>query len=164
MMSERPQTKSGHARYSVGTPNECSSWNEEMDSIALGWRYFKPEEIREALMWAGKGGVTVFEAPMPFHSLPSARLLARDISALYAAARELGIGPEFVQAKPHVPELTHFILFAGFLDKAKQKCPVHIGPVAAPELRQGHSNTKPSAARAEQRSRERKPVRGSKRA
>jgi hypothetical protein len=38
---------------------------------APGWRYFKSDEIREALMWAGRGGTSVFEPSVPFHNLPS---------------------------------------------------------------------------------------------
>ena len=114
------------------------------------WRYFKSEEIREALMWAGRGGVTVFEPAVPFESLPSARLLARDIPALNAAACELGVGPEFVQAKPHVPELTHFVLLGEFLDKAKQKCPVRLGPVAVQQLQCKPSETKPTLMKHDQ--------------
>jgi hypothetical protein len=115
-----------------------------MHPVTGEWRYFKPEEIREALMWAGRGGVSVFEPEAPPHHLPSARLLAQDIPALYAASCELGIGPEFVQAKPHVPELTHFILSGEFLDKAKRKCPARLVPVALQQLQRAPSKTKPS--------------------
>jgi hypothetical protein len=124
-----------------------------MDQMHPGlgeWRYFKSEEIREALMWAGRGGVSVFEPTVPSHSVPSARLLARDIPTLYAAACELGVGPEFVQAKPHVPELTHFFLLGEFLYKAKQKCPVRLGPVAVQQLQRTPSETKPVPMKPEQ--------------
>jgi len=93
-----------------------------MTVITPGWRYFKPEEIREALIWAGKGGISVYEPSAPENHLPSARLLARDRAALHAAARELGIGPEFEQVKPRVPELTHFVLMGECLYNAKARC------------------------------------------
>ena len=91
------------------------------------WRYFKPEEIRDALMWAGKGGISVFEPSGQLHSPPSARLLAEDINTLYTAACQLGLAAELVQVRPHVPELTHFVLSGEFLDKARGKCPTRFG-------------------------------------
>ena len=117
-----------------------------------GWRFFRSEELREALMWAGRGGITVFEPSVPSQNLTSARLLARDIPALYAAACELGIGPEFIQAKPHIPELTHFMLLGEFLEKAKSKCPVRLGPLAVQQLQRTSAEIEPTPMNARQQS------------
>ena len=93
-----------------------------MGLVAVGWRFFRADQLRDALFWAGKGGVSLLEIESNHFATAAARLLACDIEALDAAACSLHLDPHEIQMHPGVPPLSHFLLSGDALQIALAKC------------------------------------------
>jgi hypothetical protein len=96
------------------------------------WRYFPVAALRDALYWAGQGGVSVFDMGPPHQGRGSARLLARDPDDLMRAAAELCLDRQFVRIVSETPALTHFVLYGRLLESALIKCVAKTPAVATP--------------------------------
>lgn len=89
---------------------------------ALGWRYFRWHEIREAKLWAAAGGVALHdnEGRFPFRRWRrTAHLIAQDAAALVAAGREIGLRQAWLQRDA---SLLHYDVFGSPLHRAVAKC------------------------------------------
>jgi hypothetical protein len=88
-----------------------------MSPRTSGWRYFTAEQLRDALMWAARGGIAVFDAGTEFLGMATAHLLAESETALIDAAEELGLNSGEIHHRSARP-LTHFTLVESSLLRA----------------------------------------------
>ncbi len=105
------------------------------------WRYFGTREVLEARAWAAEGGIALHENLFPSGGRRTAHLLARDESALVAAAVSVGCDPAWIQRT----RTLHFDLVHPMLTRALHKCGVD--PVAPPRRTSQLPPTEPATAR-----------------
>jgi len=88
-----------------------------------GWRYFSSRQVREARRWAEGGGIAVHENIWKSRGRRTCHLLARDETALLAAAREVGCADHWIQRTRTV----HFDLVEVYLERALSRCGLPAG-------------------------------------
>ncbi len=90
------------------------------DSGAIGWRYFRSREVREARAWAADGGLAVHENIFKSRGRRTCHLLAANETALIEAAVSLGCSVWWIQRTRTV----HFDLVEIHLERALEQCRV----------------------------------------
>jgi len=83
-----------------------------------GWRYFRSREVKEARLWAARGGIAVHENIFRSRGRRTCHLLANDETALVEAAVSVGCSPWWVQRT----RTLHFDLVEGYLERALALC------------------------------------------
>ena len=84
------------------------------------WRYFPSREVLEAREWAAAGGIAVHENIWKSRGRRTCHLLARDETALIAAATSVGCSEWWIQRTRTV----HFDLVEIHLERALARCGV----------------------------------------
>lgn len=87
---------------------------------AGGWRYFGTRQVRAARLWAADGGIAVHENIWKSRGRRTCHLLARDETALLAAARGIGCSELWIQRTRTV----HFDLVEVYLERALLRCEI----------------------------------------
>ncbi len=87
------------------------------------WRYFSSRQVREAIAWAGDGGIAVHENIYPSRGRRTAHLLGPDETGLVAAARSIGCRASWIQRT----RTLHFDLVEETLDAGLRRCGVDPG-------------------------------------
>jgi hypothetical protein len=82
------------------------------------WRYFGSRQVREARLWAARGGVAVHENIWRSRGRRTCHLLAKDEPALLDAARQLGCSARWIQRTRTI----HFDLVEIHLERALARC------------------------------------------
>lgn len=84
------------------------------------WRYFTSREVAAARSWATSGGVAVHQNIWNSRGRLTCHLLARDETALIAAANLLGCSEWWIQRT----RTLHFDLVEIYLERALERCGV----------------------------------------
>jgi hypothetical protein len=86
------------------------------------WCYFTSRQVREARSWALTGGIAVHENIWKSRGRRTCHLLARDETALVAAATSLGCASWWIQRT----RTLHFDLVEIYLERALARCAVTV--------------------------------------
>jgi len=84
------------------------------------WRYFTTRQVPEARAWAAGGGIAVHQNIWRSRGRVTCHLLARDETALVAAAVSVGCHPAWIQRTSTL----HFDLVEEYLEAALERCRV----------------------------------------